>query len=56
MKNETNQTAHSTYRCEYHIVFAPKYRRQTVYGRIYTHACECTTVFQYSAVCGISQE
>ena len=34
MKNEINQTAHSTYRCEYHIVFAPKYRRQIVYGQI----------------------
>ena len=29
-----NQTAHSTYRCEYHIVFASKYRRQIVYGQI----------------------
>ena len=34
MKNEKNKTAHSTYRCEYHIVFAPKYRRQIVYGQI----------------------
>ena len=34
MKNEINRTAHSTYRCEYHIVFAPKYRRQIVYGQI----------------------
>ena len=34
MRNEINRTAHSTYRCEYHIVFAPKYRRQIVYGQI----------------------
>ena len=34
MKNEINKTAHSTYRCEYHIVFAPKYRRQIVYGQV----------------------
>ena len=34
MKNEINKTAHSTYRGEYHIVFAPKYRRQIVYGQI----------------------
>ena len=26
MKNEKS-TAHSKYRCEYHIVFVPKYRR-----------------------------
>ena len=34
MKNEINHTAHSSYRCEYHIVFAPKYRRKVVYGKI----------------------
>ena len=34
MKNEINHTAHSSYRCEYHIVFAPKYRRKVVYGTI----------------------
>ena len=27
-------TAHSSYRCEYHIVFAPKYRRREIYGQI----------------------
>ena len=26
MKNEVKHTAHSSYRCEYHVVFAPKYR------------------------------
>ncbi len=31
MKNEIKQTAHSGYRCEYHIVFAPKYRRKIIY-------------------------
>ena len=34
MKNEIKQSAHSTYRCEYHIVFAPKYRRQAIYGQL----------------------
>lgn len=33
-KNEVNHGAHSTWRCEYHIVFAPKYRRKVVYGEI----------------------
>ena len=33
MKNEIRSTAHSKYRCEYHIVFAPKYRRQVIYGQ-----------------------
>ena len=26
--NEIKHTAHSSYRCQYHIVFAPKYRRK----------------------------
>ena len=32
--NEIKTLAHSTYRCQYHIVFAPKYRRQVIYGKI----------------------
>ena len=31
MKNEVKHTAHSSYRCEYHVVFAPKYRRKIKY-------------------------
>ena len=34
MKNEVKHTAHSSYRCEYHIVFAPKYRRKVIYKSI----------------------
>ena len=34
MKNEIKHTAHSTYRCEYHIVFAPKYRRKEIYSQL----------------------
>ena len=26
--------SHSKWRCQYHIVFAPKYRRQEIYGKI----------------------
>ena len=26
--------AHTTWECKYHIVFAPKYRRQIIYGKI----------------------
>ncbi len=33
-KNEIKSSAHSKYRCQYHIVFAPKYRRQAIYGQI----------------------
>ena len=34
MKNEIRHTAHSTYRCEYHVVFAPKYRRKIIYKEL----------------------
>ena len=33
-KNEIKSTAHSKYRCQYHIVFAPKYRRKEIYGTL----------------------
>ncbi len=29
-----NSLSHTKYRCHYHIVFAPKYRRQVIYGKI----------------------
>ena len=34
MKNEIRTTAHLTYRCQYHIVFAPKYRKKLIYGQL----------------------
>ena len=34
MKNEIKTLSHSTYRCQYHIVFAPKYRRKIIYGQL----------------------
>ncbi|MGF6375811.1 REP element-mobilizing transposase RayT [Clostridiales Family XIII bacterium PM5-7] len=33
--NDKNSLSHTTWNCKYHIVFAPKYRRQVIYGRIY---------------------
>lgn len=45
--NELNHSAHSTWRCQYHIVFAPKYRRKAIYselkadiGKILRKLCE----------------
>jgi len=29
-----NSLAHTKWNCKYHIVFAPKYRRQIIYGRL----------------------
>lgn len=35
MKNTyTDSLAHSTWECKYHIVFAPKFRRKEIYGRL----------------------
>ena len=31
---DKNSLAHTTWNCKYHIVFAPKYRRQEIYGKI----------------------
>ena len=30
---DKNSLAHTTWNCKYHIVFAPKYRRQEIYGK-----------------------
>ena len=32
----TDSLAHSKWRCQYHVVFAPKFRRQVIYGKIKT--------------------
>ena len=31
--NDIGSLAHTKWRCQYHIVFAPKYRRQAIYGK-----------------------
>lgn len=31
---DENSLAHTKWECKYHIVFAPKYRRKEIYGRI----------------------
>ena len=32
--NDVKSLSHSKWRCKYHIVFAPKYRQQVIYGKI----------------------
>ena len=34
--NDINSLSHSKWRCHYHVVFAPKFRRQAIYGKIKT--------------------
>ena len=31
---DNDSLAHTTWNCKYHIVFAPKYRRQVIYGQL----------------------
>ena len=35
-KNELRHGAHTTWRCQYHLVFAPKFRRKAIYGELRT--------------------
>ena len=34
MKLDVSSLAHTKWECKYHIIFAPKYRRQVIYGKI----------------------
>ena len=33
-KFDNDSLSHTRWNCKYHIVFAPKYRRQIIYGKI----------------------
>ena len=33
-EKDIRSLSHTTWRCQYHIVFAPKYRRMVIYGKI----------------------
>ena len=46
-EKDINSLDHTTWRCQYHVVFAPKYRRQVIYreikvdiGKILRKLCE----------------
>ena len=34
--NDSKSLSHTKWNCKYHLVFAPKYRRQVIYGKIKT--------------------
>ena len=34
MANDSESLSHTKWNCKYHIVFAPKFRRQVIYGQI----------------------
>ena len=33
MGNDIESLTHTKWRCQYHVVFAPKYRRQAIFGK-----------------------
>lgn len=37
---DTNSLAHTSYRCKYHIVMVPKYRRMIIYNRLRKYIVE----------------
>ena len=58
MKDDVRSLSHSKWRCKYHIVFAPKYRRQIIYrqlradiGKILRELCERKGVEIIEAKC-----
>ena len=58
MNEDVTSLAHTTWRCQYHLVFAPKYRRQVIYrelkadiGKILRMLCEQKKVTIIEAEC-----
>ena len=56
--NDVKSLSHSKWRCKYHIVFAPKYRRQVIYrqlkqdiGKILRDLCERKKIDIIEAEC-----
>ena len=37
---DNNTLSHTRWECKYHLVFAPKYRRQVIYGQIKADVAE----------------
>lgn len=31
---DTNSLSHTKWNCKYHVVFAPKYKRKVIYGKL----------------------
>ena len=50
MKNEIKKLEHSSYRCQYHIVFAPKYRRKVIYGELKAHIHMLVSIPPYLSI------
>ena len=43
---DKNSLAHTKWNCKYHIVFAPKYRRQIIYGKVKVEIGKILLIFE----------
>lgn len=50
MKLDTESLSHTKWNCKYHIVFAPKYRRQVIYGKIKADIGIILRKFEYKQI------
>lgn len=48
---DKNSLSHTTWKCQYHIVFIPKYRKKSLYGQVRTDVREIIqTLCRYKGV------
>ena len=47
--NDVKSLSHSKWRCKYHIVFAPKYRRQIIYRKLRSDIGNSTRIMYQEA-------
>ena len=50
MRLDVSSLAHTKWECKYHIVFAPKYRRQVIYGKIKRDIGQMLRKLEYKGV------
>ena len=46
---DSESLAHTKWNCKYHIVFAPKYRRKVIYGRLRTEIGKILEILEAEA-------
>lgn len=52
---DKNSLSHTTWECKYHLVFAPKYRRQVIYGQIKADVAEILSMLCKRSLIGYSK-
>ena len=48
---DNRSISHTRWKCQYHIVFIPKYRKRALYGKVREDVCEIlNTLYKYKSV------